>query len=108
MFFYGKILLMCFCWVDSEIAAIAKWWFPHSLTPEQAAAEAAADAAPKPEPLPGYNQALCDEFTGQLAANRKKWVVREDMYCTSTSFYLSSPPPFPEPCAKRKKIETRV
>jgi hypothetical protein len=63
-----------------EIAAIAKWHFPHTLTAEEAAEEA-AEANEAPPDVPGYNKALVGEFFGALKVNREKWVVREEMYC---------------------------
>lgn len=84
-----------------QIAAIAKWSFPHTLTPEQRAAEEAAQAAPRPD-VSGHNRELTEEFMGALEAHRKKWIVREEMYCSSPLFPL----PFPV-SQKRHKVRVR-
>ncbi|KFY07655.1 hypothetical protein V492_06940 [Pseudogymnoascus sp. VKM F-4246] len=65
---------------NGKIAAIARWWFPHTLTPEEVAKAEEAKKAPEPEPIPGTNVGATKEFVKQLIDYREKWVKTDDMY----------------------------
>ncbi|ELR09848.1 hypothetical protein VC83_06506 [Pseudogymnoascus destructans] len=63
-----------------KIAAVTRWWFPHTLTSEEVAKAEAAKNGPQPEPVPGTNVGVTEEFVKQLNDYRDKWVTNDDMY----------------------------
>ncbi|KFY03651.1 hypothetical protein O988_01325 [Pseudogymnoascus sp. VKM F-3808] len=63
-----------------KIAAISRWWFPHTLTEEEVAKAEEAKNGPQPAPVPGANNEAEKEFVTQLVDYRNKWVKNDEMY----------------------------
>jgi GNAT superfamily N-acetyltransferase len=62
---------------------MSKWWYPHTLTPEQVAAGVGIDGLPENWP-PGTEVGLANEFMGKILETRAKNLNYEKEYCKLT------------------------